>query len=204
MQELSVELQPRKELGSRPAKRLRNRGLVPAVIYGKGFNTAAVTVQGKALREILSTESGVNSLINVKVNGNKHLCLIRGLQKDPIKRIINHVDFLVVDPEKPVSFEVPLVLTGEPTELNKMGGRVEQLLFKLTIKAAPSNIPASLELDISQLTLGGSLKASDVKLPVGVTCEVDPDVIVVVGQASRLSRLRTSQDQQESENQQEQ
>lgn len=193
MQATNVTLLPRETTGSRPARRLREKNIIPAVIYGKGFESKPVSVSSKVIRDILLSETGINSLITVEFEGKKLLCLLRGLQKDPIKRIINHVDFLVVDPEKPVSFEVPIVLKNDPVELFKLGGRVEQLVFKLTVKAKPSNIPTSLELDISGLTLGGSLKVSDIKLPENVSTDVDPEVIVVVGQASRLSRLRSAQ-----------
>jgi large subunit ribosomal protein L25 len=98
-----------------------------------------------------------------------------------------HLDLQVVDPDQPVAAEVPLALQGDPVELHHADGVLDQQLFSLSVKAKPADIPGQLSIDISALTVGASIRVSDIALPEGVTTDVDLESPVVVGLAPRVS-----------------
>src|SRR5262245_33919122 len=167
--------------GSGPAGRLRAEGKVPGVVYGLGGDAVPVAVEWAELRRALTTDAGLNALIHLDVDGKQNLTIIKDLQRDPLKRNVVHVDFLRVDPDAPIEVEVPVVLVGEPTLLEREGGIVEQHMHTLTVLAKPTAIPNEIEVDISGLTATDSIKAGVIVLPEGVTAEVEPDELIAAG-----------------------
>ncbi len=101
--------------------------------------------------------------------------MARELQRHPVRGSVTHVDFQVVDPNREVTAEVTITLTGEALELHRADGVLEQQMFSLTIKSRPADIPAHLEVDISDLVIGSAVRVSDIALPADVITEVDPD-----------------------------
>jgi len=108
------------------------------------------------------------------------------MQRHPVAQTVTHVDFVIVRRDEVISADVPITLTGEAIEVHHGDGLVEQQLFALTINALPTAIPSAIEADISGLTIGGSVRVSDLVLPEGVTTDVDPESAVVVGQPPRV------------------
>jgi large subunit ribosomal protein L25 len=172
--------------GSRPARRLRREGRIPAVVYGHGVDPLAVTVDGRELRTVLSGDVGVNALLSLDIAGRRYSAMTREIQRHPVRHTVLHVDFQVVDPEEVTTVDVPLVVVGEAVEVGHEDGLVDQLLFSLTIQAKPDAIPMSVEVDQSGLRVGGAVKVGDLKLPPGVSTELDPDTIVVHGIPGRV------------------
>ncbi len=187
MEELTLTADPNRVTGSRASNRLRASGHVPAVVYGRGIDPLPVSVPRRALRAALTTEAGTNALINLRVGGDSHLTLVRDLQRDPIRNEVVHVDFVLVDRDKPVTVEVPIVLTGDAEQVTREQGVVEQALHALTVQARPTDIPNEITADVSELTIGDSIRVGDLKLPPGVTTEVDPEDPVAVAQVSRAA-----------------
>ena len=111
------------------------------------------------------------------------------LQRHPVRGSVTHVDFQVVDPDREVTAEVTITLTGEALELHRADGVLEQQMFALTIKSRPADIPAHLEVDISDLVIGSAVRVSDIVLPPNVVTEVDPESIVAAGQPPRVQAL---------------
>lgn len=174
--------------GSSTSRRLRGEGRIPAVVYGPGVDAAIpVTVGARELRAALGTEAGLNAVVTLKVDGASYPTMARELQRHPVRGTVQHVDFVIVDLNVETHADVAITLTGDPVELHRSDGVVDQLLFTLTVRARPADIPPNLELDISELTVGASLRVSDLVLPAGVHTEVDPDTAVVSGQASRVA-----------------
>ena len=174
--------------GSRPSRRLRGEGRIPAVVYGPGVDQPiAVTVGARELRAALGTAAGLNAVVTLKVDGASYPTLARELQRHPVRGTVMHLDFQVVDLNVETHADVGITLTGEPVELHRADGVVDQLLFTLTVRARPADIPPHLDLDISELMVGGSLRVSDLTLPSGVSTDVDPETVVVSGQASRVA-----------------
>jgi large subunit ribosomal protein L25 len=176
--------EPRSDRGSGAAGRLRREGRLPAVVYGLGGESTAVTVATHDLDLILA--HGVNTLITLRLGSDDQLTLARQVQRHPVRGDLVHVDFIRVRTDVAISAEVALHLVGE-AEGSKSGGVVDQQLFALHIEAKPQDIPGGIELDISALEIGDHLRVSDLTLPAGVTTGVDPETLVVTVAAPRVT-----------------
>ncbi len=177
-----------RETGTGPSRRLRREGRVPAVLYGKGGDPVSVTVDLAGLRSVLSTETGLNALITLDVDGQRQLSIVKELQRHPVRRDVMHVDFLRIDPDSEVEVEVPLILTGEPKKVTQASGMVDQVLHRLPIRAKPSLIPVEVHADVSDLEVGSSLRVEDISLPDGVTAACDAEDPFAVGLITRSTK----------------
>jgi large subunit ribosomal protein L25 len=174
-------------LGSRAARRLRADGLVPGVVYGQGGETLSISVPWPDLRAALTTESGLNALITLEVDGAEDLTIVKDLQRDPVRRDVVHVDFLRISREMEIDVEVPIVLEGHAEKVEREDGTVAHLLFQLPIKSKPDAIPNELTIDVTDMELGDAIRVSDLRLPAGVRTEVDPEEVIVTAQVSRAT-----------------
>jgi len=187
MNEVSLVADVGRVKGSAEARRLRTAGKVPGVLYGHGVDSLSLAVGSRELRAALTSDAGLNALISLDVDGQRHLAMARQLQKHPVRRTIDHIDFVIVRRDEIVSAEVNIHLVGEALEVEHADGLVEQQLFSLVVHAKPGDIPNAIEVDISSLSIGEAIRVGDLKLPSGVTTEVDPEETVVAGQASRTA-----------------
>ncbi len=187
MDEVSLVAEVGRVKGSSEARRLRLAGKVPGVLYGHGIDPIDVAVGSRELRTALTSDSGLNALISLDVGGKNHLAMARQLQRHPVRRSIDHVDFVIVRRDEVVSVEVPIHLIGEALEVERADGMVEQSLHSLVVQAKPGDIPNAIEVDISELTIGEAIRVEDLNLPIGATTEVDPEEVVVAGQATRMA-----------------
>ena len=185
----SLTVETGRETGTRAAKRLRATGKIPAVVYGLGTEAVPVTVDWPELRRALSTDAGLNALIDLTVEGTTRLSIVKELQRHPVRRTVTHVDFQLIDPDAPLTVEVPIVLFGESPKLEAMRGMVDQIKHTLTVEARPGTIPNQLEADVSELELGTTVQVRDIVLPDGVTTPTDPDDVVAQGSATRSTLL---------------
>ena len=174
--------------GTRPSRRLRRTGRVPAVVYGLGENPLAVSVDRADLRGALSTDAGLNALITLDVDGDRQLSIVKDLQRHPVRRDVLHVDFLRIDPDEEVEVDVPLVLVGEAKKVTQASGMVDQVMHQVPLRAKPSEIPTEVTADVSDLEVGSSLRVSDIGLPAGVTPAGDPDATFAVGLITRSTK----------------
>jgi len=187
MNEVSLVADVGRVTGSAEARRLRTVGKVPGVLYGHGVEPLSLAVGSRELRAALTSDAGLNALISLDVGGERHLAMARQLQRHPVRRSLDHVDFVIVRRDEIVSAEVNIHLVGEALEVEHADGLVEQQMFSLVVHATPGNIPNAIEVDISALAIGDAIRVSDLKLPSGVATEVDPEDTVVAGQASRTA-----------------
>ena len=185
MSEIVLSADATRKTGTRPSRRLRREQRVPAVVYGLSQDAVSIDVAWVDLREALTTDAGVNAVIQLEIGGEKQMSIVKDIQRHPVRRDVTHVDFLRIDPDQDVNVDVPLVMIGEAKAVTDADGMVDQNLFSLTVNAAPDSIPNELEVDISALTIGDSLRVADILLPVGVTTDVDPDETVAVGMITR-------------------
>ena len=185
MDEIVLNASTDRTSGSRTSRRLRRDGSVPGVLYGLGEESVTVAVDWSDLRRALTTEAGVNAIIQLEVQGERHMSIIKDLQRHPVQRTVLHVDFLRIDPTRDVTVDVPIVMVGEARELVAADGMVDQNLFTLSVNAPPDRIPTELEVDISVLMVGDSIRVGDLALPVGVSTDVDPEDAVAVGTITR-------------------
>lgn len=176
--EVTLEASLRKELGKGPAHRVRSAGKVPAVLYGSSVDPVPVAVDAKEMTQALHTEAGANVLINLKVGGNRYLTIPREIQKHPIRGNLVHVDFVNVARDVEIEATVPVHLTGESHGV-KEGGQIDQPMYEVRIQALPAKVPPAIEVDVSELGIGESLKVADLRSPDGVTLLNDPEELVV-------------------------
>ncbi|HZU71440.1 MAG TPA: 50S ribosomal protein L25 [Acidimicrobiales bacterium] len=182
MPEITIAADARPAAGTRASGRLRAAGKVPGVIYGHGTHPISVAVDGRELRGALSTDAGLNALLALKIDGTTHLTMAREIQRHPVRGTVLHVDFQIVRRDEVMSADVPLALVGEAEAVHRADGVVDQQMHSLTIRAVPDRIPHSIEIDISGLEVGTTIRVADLSLPSGVSTEVDPEQAVVVGQ----------------------
>ena len=186
MAEVTLTAEAGRTTGSGEARRIRTSGRVPAVIYGHGMEPLPVSVNARELRHALSAH-GLNQVLTLDVEGARHLVLARQLQRHPVRHTVAHVDFQVVRRDEVVSASVAIVLEGTATGVLREGGLVEQPLTSLNVRATPEHIPTEISLDVSGLAVGDSIRVGDLKLPQGVTTDLDPEEVVVVAAASRVA-----------------
>lgn len=189
MAEIQLTAETGREPGSRSSKRLRREGKIPGVVYGHGADPVSVAVDARELRHALNTEAGVNALVNLSIDGTSQLTMARVLQRHPVRNTVTHVDFQVVRRDEVISAEVQFAIVGEATAVHNNDGVVDQALFALTVNATPSAIPQHIEVDISKMQIGDAIRVGDLKLPAGVTTDVDPEEAIVVAQGAQTSEL---------------
>jgi len=164
--------------GSRSSRRLRAEGKIPAVVYGMGSEPKAIAVEWSALRAALVTDAGMNALIDLDVDGDKALAMVTDMQRHPVRRDVTHVDFILVDVNKTVDIDVPIVL--EDTEGDHLAGLVvDQQLFSLALTAKPGSIPNEIVVSAANLTIDDPIRVGDITLPSGVELNVDPEEAIV-------------------------
>jgi large subunit ribosomal protein L25 len=162
---------------------LRAEGRVPATVYGLGSDAVSVSVDWRELRGALTTDAGVNALINLEIDGHaSELTIVKDLQRHAIRRSVLHVDFLRVSRDVAIEVDVPIVLHGEAEEITRNDGVVDHMLFQLTIRAKPGAIPNEISVDISELSINEAIRVGDLTLPPGVETDADPEEPIVIGQ----------------------
>ena len=164
--------------GSRHSRRLRHTGRIPAVVYGHGIDATSISVDARALRSALSTSAGQNAVFELDVDGTHHLAMAKVVDHHPIRRTVAHVDFLVVNRNVEVTADVPVTVTGESEAVKFDGGMIEQLVHAITVSMLPGSIPDAIEIDVTDLEPGGYVRVADLRLPAGVSTDLDPETIV--------------------------
>jgi len=190
MEQQLLEAKLRTKKGKVYSRKLRKEGLIPAVLYGGSKDPLPVEVNIRDLERIFLSGEGSNIIINLQfsnVNGNPvEAVLIKDFQQDPVTSAFLHVDFLRVSLKEKITAHVPLVLVGEAPGV-KETGILEHFLRELTIRCLPLEIPRHIEVDVSQLKIGESIHARDLKVPKGIEVLSDPDqVVVTIGVPSKL------------------
>jgi large subunit ribosomal protein L25 len=199
MAEITLLAESGRPIGTRASGRLRVAGRIPGVIYGHGAAPLPVSVDARELRHALSSDAGLNQLLDLHVGDARHLTLARELQRHPVRNTVIHVDFQVVRRDEVIAADVPIVLTGEAKSVETERGVVSQPLTSLTIHAVPGSIPSSIEVDITDLAIGDTIRVHDLSLPAGVTTEVDPEEAVVIASTSDVAAEGDAQDAEAAE-----
>jgi large subunit ribosomal protein L25 len=185
MSEVTLVAEPGRTLGSPESRRLRTADLIPAVIYGQGVGPLSVTVGRRDVRLALTGPAGVNAVVNIKVGNTVHPTVVKELQRDKIRRTVNHIDFMVVSLTEIITVDVPIVLTGEAKAVTSAGGLVDPALNSIPLSTTPQNIPNEITIDITDMTPDSVIRVGDLPMPAGVTCALDPETPVVTVLISR-------------------
>ena len=163
-----LSVRPRKRIGKSGAREVRREGNIPAVLYGNGVEPTALVVEPEAIRRALANSAGRNTVLEIEIEGGEtRFSMLREIQKDPLGDRVIHLDFLAIDMEKPVSVSVPVNTNGR-SEGERKGGRLEKLMRTIEIECLPSDIPDSVEIDVSDLDIGDSVDVAGLGLAEGV------------------------------------
>jgi large subunit ribosomal protein L25 len=175
---VKLMVQDRAILGSAEARRLRKQGLVPGVLYGRD-EPVSISIPERDLRAALTTRGGLNAVLDVVVDSGKtHSSVLKEYQQDPVRGFITHVDLQEVRLDQPIHATVPVTLHGEAAGV-KEGGILSQVTNELNVEALPMEVPEHIEVDVSALEIGDTLRLSSVTAPAGVTLLDDPEQTVL-------------------------
>lgn len=168
MAEVKLTAESREGVGKGAARKIRAAGKVPAVLYGPAVEPMRLAVDALQLWHALHTDAGTNVLINLAVDGDTFLTMPREVQRDIVRGTLLHVDFLRIRRDVAIQVDVPVLLIGESVGV-KEGGVVEHHLWELRVECLPTQVPESIEADISSLAVGDSLHVSDLSIPQHIT-----------------------------------
>ncbi len=165
MQRPVLTAEIRGEVGKEKAKKLRLKGLIPAIFYGPKAQTIPLVIDSKELAKALQTEAGENVLIDLDIRkgaqSDRKVVMLKDIQVDPLKRVTLHTDFYEVAMDEMVTVEIPVHLVGKP-EGTKMGGILEQVRRVIQVQCLPGDIPKSIDIDVSPLKIGDSIHVQDI------------------------------------------
>ncbi|UIN31702.1 50S ribosomal protein L25/general stress protein Ctc [Microbacterium binotii] len=167
-----VTAEVRTQFGKGFARRLRAAGQIPAVLYGHGTEPVHLALPGHQVALLIRR---ANALLELTADGKDHLALVKDVQKDPVRQIIEHIDLLVVKKGEKVAVDVPVVVVGEP-----FAGTIANLdATTVSLEVLATNIPQNIEVDVEGLEDGTHITAADLKLPQGATLVTEPETLVV-------------------------
>ena len=156
---VKLMVQNRAVLGSAESRRLRRQGIIPGVLYGRE-QPVPIAIPERDLRTALTSKGGLNAVLDVVVEGGQaHSSVLKEYQLDPVRGLITHVDLQEVRLDQPIHATVPLHLHGEAAG-TKEGGVLSQVTNELNVEALPMEVPEHLEIDVSELKIGDSIRLS--------------------------------------------
>jgi large subunit ribosomal protein L25 len=181
MEFVDLKVERRMGTGKGVARKLRQRGLIPAVLYGEG-GPIPLTVNPRSLLRVLGTAVGENVILNLTiVDGGEQSrkAMVKEIQRDPVTGAFLHADLLAISMERPIEVEVPVELSGMATGVKDKGGILRQILREVEVRCLPGAIPDKITLDVSRLDIGDALHVKDLSIPGGVELLTDPEQVVV-------------------------
>lgn len=179
MSETILTAEVGRRAGSSDSRRLRAEDKIPAVVYGHGMDPISVSVDRRELRQALSGAAGMNTILDLSVDGTVYSTLIKDVQRHPVKRSVQHIDFIQVNLNEEIVVSVPIHLEGEAKEVSANNGLVDLAMQELEVRTTPRSIPDGITIDITDMTMDTVIRIADLPLPAGVTAEGDPEAPVV-------------------------
>ena len=192
METVAIKAAPREETGRKGMKRVRNEGLIPAVLYGTS-EAQSVTVQFNELRHVIYTPDF--KLVDLDVDGNTTQCIVKDVQFHPVTEEILHVDFLELAPGRAVKVEVPVTFEGTAAGV-RAGGKLVKKMRRIKIMTTPEHMVDELVFDVSELTLGNSIRVKDAQVGEGIEILNSPNIPVA---SVEIPRALKGADEEEAE-----
>ena len=187
MQTIAIEAKRREKRTKGEVKQMRRKGIVPGAVFGRGVEPYLVEVSARELVQVLASESGVNTMIDLKVEGKKSSVMISELDRDPLTRGFLHVGFKQINRSEKIHAHIPIRLVGEPDPVRVKEAILDQSLESLDVRALPGDLPPHIELDVSAMTIGSVVRVADLptndKLEI-LTSEDTPIAAVHVARAA--------------------
>jgi len=189
-QQVKLKAQKRTLVGRNAIKKIREEGLVPAVIYGSQAEPMTLQIDARELTTVLAGASSEHVLVELEIldesQSTHRLALIQEVQHHPLKSALVHVDFHAVSATEKITSEVPIEAVGEALGVRTFGGLLEYSLRTLEVECYPQDLPDIVRIDVSNLNIGESLHVRNIQLPSGVEAITDEDLTVVSVVASRV------------------
>lgn len=182
---LELAVKTRQELGKK-SKRIRNKGGIPAVLYGYGTEAKPVEVESRAFEKVWK-EAGETSLVSVTLDGGaKKTVLIHDVSRDVLRGVPIHIDFYAVRMDRELEADIPLMFEGEAEAVKSLGGILVKVIHELPIRALPADLPREIAVDISALrAFEDQIFVKDIVLPKGVELRIEPDQVIALVEAPR-------------------
>jgi large subunit ribosomal protein L25 len=174
-----VEAKAREASDKNAARRVRATGLIPAVLYGAGKQPRSIAVDPKQINRILNSESGHNTIFDVVLDGEQTKAMVVDWQNDPIKERLLHVDLKRIAMDKKMRLEVPVAIKGESPGVKTEGGILDVVLREIEIECLPADIPAHIDIDVSNLKYGDAIRVADLPKSDKIKYLSDPEMTVV-------------------------
>lgn len=184
MEEIKLDVQIRKELGSRKIKAVRRENFVPAVVYGAGKDPTNIKVDRRIYERIVRQRRSQNVIFHLNVfEGEKKLrdysAIIKEEQHDPVSDTLLHIDFNRISLTQEIHVKVPIEAKGEAIGVKRDGGSLDHALWELDVICLPTQIPAKIEVEVGHLLIGDAVHLKDITLPEGVRTKHDPEAILL-------------------------
>lgn len=177
--DITIAAEPRPARGKNEARRLRARMRIPAVVYGAGKESVAISVDPKEIEKILRSSSGVNTIFNLDIQGVETTpAMVADWQHDPVKSNLLHIDLKRIDLTKRLHVKVPVHTTGDPRGVKEQGGLYEVVTREVEIECLPDEIPEQFLVDVSDLMIGQSLRAGELPLTGSMKLLSPPDLVI--------------------------
>jgi large subunit ribosomal protein L25 len=176
---VQLKVQERESRGSAASRRLRENGLVPGVLYGNGGQAHPFCIEERELRRVLTGDHGLHAILDVVLEGQQkaHHAVLKEYQLDPTRARLLHIDLQEVRLDQAIHAQVVVELVGE-SEGVKEGGVLSQVNREVNVEALPMEVPDRLELDVSSMVIGDTLRVSDLRVPEGVKLLDDPETVL--------------------------
>jgi len=176
--QVKLKAERRSATGRSAARKLKARGVVPAVIYGAKDKPQPLQLSERDINAMLSHASGENILVELEIDGDQsgRLALVQEIQHSPVRGDVLHIDFHAVSMDEKIHAEVPVETIGTANGVKNFGGLLEQNLRALAIECLPRDLPDRIVVDVSALNIGDSIHVRDLQLPPGVTTRMQPDL----------------------------
>ena len=186
--------------GKNEVRRLRRAGRLPAVVYGgTPVESRSVEVDPKELLRILRSESGINTLVDLQVDGSASgQVLIKNIQHDPVTDSLLHVDFYRLAMDKAITVTVPVTLGGEAVGVKQQGGLLDFVTREIQVECMPADIPEHVDIDVSELMIGDGVRVRDVAEGRSWTAVSDLDTLLV-----HVTTAKTGSDEEDEDGEEE-
>ena len=196
MSEMSIQVDKRERTGKGGNRQARMRGQIPAVVYGSGKDSVPIQINRKSFVELMRKAGSENPIFLLKLSdsGQERHAILRDLQRDPVSRLVIHLDFQRIEMTQKVHVTVAIELVGTAVGVKTEGGLLEFTTRELKIESLPGDIPNQIEVDITGLHVGQHIEAGSLQLPQGVTLYDEPEKVIVT-----IGHLRTEEHAAEGE-----
>ena len=188
MERMIVDAEKRAAFGKGANRKLRAKGLIPAVVYGHKKDAVPVAVDPKVLIRILRSDAGANTIFDLRVQGSDETenVMVKDYQLEPVEHALLHADLIRVAMDHALTLSVQLELVGTPVGVKQEGGMLDFVSRAIEVSCLPSDIPEKIKVDVSHLGIGDLIRAGELQIPERVTLMSDPGLVIAHVEAPKV------------------